>query len=226
MKKTFLLALVLCISLYIFPQSNGSFFTLKLAKKTCLFKYEEIPDTIWVDIDSSYKKNLKPNRVKHYSAITNNETRDSIVTNKFLTLQDNNKKSIHTKAPVDIDTVVALNPVTLAEEIKITPVNDTYYHIETEMSYFDFLLLLKSKFELRNPQKNLRVYSYNIYYETPTEAGMIRISYPDIAEGVITKLNCLSKEGGFILLSLRAADHNKISIDGGGTFLALIHIKN
>jgi hypothetical protein len=93
------------------------------------------------------------------------------------------------------------------------------------MSYFDFLFLLKSRFDLKNPQKNFRVYSYNIYYETATQGGMIRIKYPETVEGVISKLNCLDK-GGFILLSLKAADHDNVPIDAQGRFLALIHIKN
>ena len=146
--------------------------------------------------------------------------------NKTLFLQDQNVKAQHVKTSLGIDTVTTINPVTKVEDTKIVSYNDAEYHIETEMSYFDFLLMLKSRFELKNPQKTIRIYSYNIYYESPAESGYIKVKYPETAEGVISKLNCLSKGGGFILLSLKASDLDGITVDAGGSFLALIHIKN
>jgi hypothetical protein len=145
--------------------------------------------------------------------------------NKTLFLQDDGNKSVDIKYPWAKDTVTAINPVTHQEETKIISYTSGEYHIETEMSYFDFLLLLKNKFQLHNTQKSLKVYSYNIYYETATQGGMIRVKYPETSEGVISKLNCLDK-GGFILLSLKAADHDAITIDAQSRWLALIHIKN
>jgi hypothetical protein len=145
--------------------------------------------------------------------------------NKTLFLQDDADKSINIKYPWARDTVTQIDPQSGKEETKVITSTSAGYHIETEMSYSDFLVLLKSKFILKNPQKNLKVYSYNIYYQSPDTGGFIKVQYPGTAEGVISKLNCLVK-GGFILLSLRAADHDEAPIDAQGRFLTLIHIKN
>ena len=144
---------------------------------------------------------------------------------KTLTLQDTSNKSIDLKYPWPPEEVITVNPRTNEEVTKLISNTPADYHIETEMSYGDFLLLLKSRFELKNPLRSLRVYSFSIYYETATEGGLIKVQYPQTAEGVIAKLNCLTK-GGFVLLSLKAADHDQINIDTQGKFLALIHIKN
>ena len=200
MKQYILLfALVLCGISDSYAQASGSFFTIQFGQKKCLFKYTEQRETT--------------------------TSKNNIALRKFLTQIDTTSKSIDIKYPWAKDTVTAINPVTKKEETKIITYTSADYHIATEMTYSDFLLLLKSRFELRNPQKTLRVYSYNIYYETATEGGMIRVKYPQTAEGVIAKLNVLVK-GGFILLSLKAADHDLIPIDAGGSFLALIRIKN
>ena len=191
MKQILLLAVCL-LSLFgnSFGQANGSFYTLQIGKKTCLFKYAQGPDTI-----------------------------------KRLIFTDTTEKTINIKYSPR-DTVKTVNPVTHKEDTKIISFPSLSYHIETQMSYFDFLLLLKSKFELKNPQKNYRVYSYSIYYETPTEGGLIKVKYPETAEGVISKLNSLAKDGGIVVLSIKEADHGLVKIDTGDAFLALIRIKN
>jgi len=189
MRNTVLLLFILGISSFVYPQADGSFFTLQLGKQTCLFKYEE-----------------------------------RSATSKSLTLQGGAEKSIEIKYPWSRDTVTSIDPVTLKEETKIITNISPGYHIETEMTYFDFLLLLQSKFEIKNPQKKLHVSSYNIYYETKDTGGLIRVQYPERYEGVISKLNCLVN-GGFVLLSLKSDDHNLVNIDTQGRFLALIHIK-
>ena len=144
---------------------------------------------------------------------------------KTLTLQDTGSKTIPIKFPWPPEEVIAINPKTNEEETRLITTTAADYHVETEMSYSDFLLLLKSKFELKNPLRSLRVYSFNIYYETASEGALIKVKYPQTAEGVISKLNCLTR-GGFVLLSIKAADHDQINIDTQGKFLALIHIKN
>jgi hypothetical protein len=144
---------------------------------------------------------------------------------RSLTLMDTTEREVNIKYGPH-DTVQAINPKTHETETKIISYPSFDYHIEATMSYSDFLLLLKSKFELKNPQRNLRVYSFNIYYETADRGGMIKVKYPQTIEGVIAKLNGLDAKGGFILLSLKAADHDAIPIDAGGAWLALIHIKN
>ena len=189
MKQILLLALCLLSLLpHSYGQANGSFYTLQLGEKTCLFKYAQGPDAI-----------------------------------KTLTLTDTAEKMVNIKYSPR-DTVKSVNPVSHKEETKIISYPSFSYHIETQMSYFDFLLLLKSRFELKNPQKNLKVYSYNIYYETPSEGGLIKIKYPQTHDGVISKLNSLAKDGGFVLLSLKEADHGAVKIDAGGLFLALVRI--
>jgi hypothetical protein len=142
---------------------------------------------------------------------------------KLLTLIDTTDRSVDIKFSPH-DTVYATNPKTHKGETKIISYPAFNYHIETTMTYFDFLLLLKTKFELKNPQKKLHVYSFNIYYETQDTGGLIRVKYPQTIEGVISKLNCLAN-GGFILLSLKADDHNMVNIDTDDTWLALIHIR-
>ena len=189
MKQLTLLFLsVTCISSYVYPQVNGSFFTLQLGSQTCLFKY---------------------------TAQGNSD--------KNLTLTDTAERSVDVKY-FPRDTVKVMNSLTHQMDTKVISIPSFSYHIETTMSYFDFLLLLKSKFELKNPQKKLHVSSYNIYYETMDAGGLIRVKYPETTEGVVSKLNCLAN-GGFILLSLKSDDHNLVNIDAGGSWLALIHIK-
>jgi hypothetical protein len=178
----------MCICSSVYPQVNGSFFTLQLGKQTCLFKYTAQGDSL-----------------------------------RSLTLMDTTDRSVDIRYGPH-DTVQSIHPVTHMEETKIISYPSFNYHIEATMSYFDFLLLLKSKFELKNPQKKLHIYSFNIYYETADTGGLIRIKYPQTIEGVISKLNCLAN-GGFVLLSLKAADHDLVPIDAGGTWLALIHIR-
>lgn len=208
-----------------FGQANGSFYTLQLGKKTCLFKYQLDADTMQIRTSPQDKKAKKI--INHYSLETVvNYVKDTIVPLKYLTLMDTSAKEIHTRYPLKSDTVTGIDPVTLRERTSVVNYNDASFHIETTMSYFDFLLLLKSKFELKNPQKNYRVYSYNIYYETQTEGGRIDVQYPQASEGVISKLNCLAKDGGFVLLSINEADHGLVKIDTGNSFLALIKIKN
>lgn len=226
MKQTVLfLSFVMCIYSSVYPQANGSFFTLQLGQKTCLFKYEERLDSIMIEVDKKYRKDKGVEEVTQINPVTLKEKtvfmKDTVVIKKSLTLQDGNSKSIHTKRAAAIDTVIIFDTATLAEYGKVI---DPAYHIETEMSYFDFLLLLKSKFELKNPQKKLHVYSFNIYYETADTGGLIRIKYPQTIKGVISRLNCLAN-GGFVLLSLKAADHDLVGIDTQGSFLALIHIR-
>ena len=220
-----LFSCILCISTSLFSQADGSFFTIQLGQKKCLFKYSERVDSTYVETDSAHSKTI----VTQINPVTLAEkvkwVKDTVLSLRSLTLEDNNSKSIHLRTPLGIDTVTEINPVTLKENTKIIAYTDAQYHIETEMTYFDFLLLLKTRFELRNPQKNLKVYSFNIYYESADSSEMIRVEYPETTEGVIAKLNCLTK-GGFILLSLRQADHGLINIDAQSRFLALIHIKN
>jgi hypothetical protein len=198
--------IILALWLYTFSdanaQANGSFFTLPLGQNKVLFKYSE-----------------RSEKIKTKAG------KDSTIAKKYLTLQDTTHRTVAIKYPWDSDTVQAVDPKTKKAETRIITYSSGDYHLSVEMSYSDFLILLKSKFELRNPQKGFRVYSYNIYYETATEGGMIHVKYPQTAEGVISKLNALVK-GGFILLSLKAADHDLIPIDAGGEFLALIKIKN
>ncbi len=142
---------------------------------------------------------------------------------KKLTVTDTAERSVDVKY-FPRDTVKVMNPITHQMDTKVISTPSFDYHIETTMSYFDFLLLLKSKFELKNPQKKLHVSSYNIYYETKETGGLIRVKYPETTEGVVSKLNCLAN-GGFILLSLKSDDHNLVNIDAGGSWLALIHIR-
>ena len=142
---------------------------------------------------------------------------------KKLALTDTAERSVDIKY-FPRDTVKVMNPITHQMDTKVISTPSFDYHIETTMSYFDFLLLLKSKFELKNPQKKLHVSSYNIYYEAKETGGLIRVKYPETTEGVVSKLNCLA-EGGFILLSLKSDDHNMVNIDAGGSWLALIPIK-
>ena len=189
-QTTLLLALLLSVYSYVYPQANGSFYPMQLGNKTCLFKY------------------------------TAQDAKS-----KMLTLQDTGSKTVPIKFPWAPEEVITVNPRTNQEETRFITTTAADYHIETEMSYSDFLLMLKSRFELKNPLRSLRVYSFSIYYETATEGGLIKVQYPQTAEGVISKLNCLTK-GGFVLLSLKAADHDQINIDTQGKFLALIHIKN
>jgi hypothetical protein len=227
MKQILLLAVCL-LSLFdnSFGQANGSFYTLQIGKKTCVFKYKERADTLKVNRDSLHIKSIgtptKPISLQEMVRFK----KDTVIFSKTLSLQDTSSKIIHTKNLYAIDTITSINPVTLEENVKIIKQDEASYQIETQMSYFDFLLLLKSKFELKNPQKRLRVYSYSIYYETPDTAGSIYIEYPQTSEGVISKLNCLEKKGGFILLSISEADHGSVKIDTGASFLALIRIKN
>ena len=227
MKQILLLAVCLLSLLdNSFGQTNGSFYTLQIGKKTCLFRYTENPDSIYVETDSAHSKNI----VTQINPITLAEkikwVKDTIAIRKSLTLMDSSAKTFHTKRPIKSDTVSGLDPITLQLKTKVVNFNEADYHIESTMSYSDFLILLKSKFELKNPQKKLRVYSYSIYYETPDTAGSIYIEYPQTSEGVISKLNCLEKNGGFILLSISEADHGLVKIDTGASFLALIRIKN
>ena len=221
----FTLALMLSISIYAYPQANGSFYTIQLGKKTCIFKYQEKADSTYVYSDKAHSTTtvteIDPKTMKE----TIKPVKDTLVYRRSLILTDTTTKSVNIKYGPH-DTVTAIHPVTHKEETKIISYPSFEYLAETTMSYSDFLLLLKSKFELKNPQRNLRVYSFNIYYETAETGGMISIKYPQPVEGVISKLNCLTKNGGFILLSLKAADHDEINIDAGGGFLALIHIKN
>jgi hypothetical protein len=221
----FFLALLLCASGYVYPQANGSFYTLQLGKKTCLFKYQEKADSTYVYADKAHSTTtvteIDPKTMKE----TIKPVKDTVVMRKSLVLADTTTKSVNIKYGPR-DTVTAIHPVTHKEETKIISYPSFEYHTETTMSYSDFLLLLKSKFELKNPQRNLRVYSFNIYYETGETGGIISIKYPQPVEGVISKLNSMTKNGGFILLSLKAADHDEINIDAGGSYLALIHIKN
>ena len=221
---TLLLLSVICISSYVYPQVNGSFFTLQLGKQTCLFKYEEKSDTISADVDSMHCTKVTTIINAATLKSTSRFTRDSVVLKKTLRLQEGNSRSIRTKMAVAIDTTYIINTVTLEADVKIISHNAPSYHIETEMSYFDFLLLLKSKFEIKNPQKRLHVSSFDIYYETSDTSGIISVKYPQTTEGVVSKLNCLAN-GGFILLSLKSDDHNLVNIDAGGSWLALIHIK-
>lgn len=205
-------AFAVCIHSGLFAQANGSFFSLGLGDKICLFKYAQYMDTL------QFPRMLgEGNNKKAYF-------KDSIVDQHVLTLSDTSLHIWKLKPPYALDTVTMINPVTLQEQTKIVKQESVEYNIETEMSYFDFLLLLKSKFELHNPQKRLRVSSYGIRYESPTDKSMIWIKYPETSQGVITKLNCLDK-GGTILLYLEYADHDAVRIDAGGRYLALIHIK-
>ena len=142
---------------------------------------------------------------------------------KKLTLTDTAERSVDIKY-FPRDTVKVMNPLTHQMDTKVISTPSSSYHIETAMSYFDFLLLLKSKFEIKNPQKKLHISSFNIYYETKDTGGLISVKYPETTEGVVSKLNCLAN-GGFILLSLKSDDHNLVNIDAGGSWLALIHIK-
>ena len=223
----FLLALLISVSSSIYPQASGSFYTFQLGKKTCLFKYQEKADSTYVYSDKIHSTNtvteIDPKTMKETIKLV----KDTLVLRKTLTLVDTTVRSVNINSKYGPhDTVTAIHPVTHKEETKIISYPSFEYNTEVTMTYSDFLLLLKSKFELRNPQRNLRVYSFNIYYETADTGGLIRIKYPQPVEGVISALNCMTKSGGFILLSLKAADHDEIDIDAGGVFLALIHIKN
>lgn len=207
MKQVLLItAFALCIHSGLFSQASGSFFSLKLGDKTSLFKYEGYLDTLKVRVAKT------------------NSFKDTAVYQRILTIVDDGRHTYKLTPPYLLDTVTAIDPVTLHEQIKIVQQTSVEYNVETEMSYFDFLLMLKSKFELRNPQKGLRVSSYGIRYESPTDKGMIWIKYPETSQGVITKLNCLDK-GGTILLYLENADHDSVRIDTHGMYLALIHIR-
>ena len=211
MKHLFLLAaLAVCISSNLSAQANGSFFNLMIGDKPCLFRYEEHLDTVHT-------------RTRTLPGETISE-KDTVYNRRFLTLMDTSHRVWKLKPPYLIDTITSIDPVTLREETKMVTNTEVKYNIETEMSYFDFLLLLKSKFEIRNPQKKFRVSSYGIRYESAKDAGMLWISYPATSQGVISKLNCLDK-GGEILLYLEAADHDKVTIITNESFLALIHIR-
>jgi len=223
----FLLALLISSTTDIYSQANGSFYTLQLGKKICLFKYQEKADSTYVEVDSAHSTNT----VTEINPVTLKEkikfVKDTVVLRKSLILEDTTTRSVNVNVKYGPhDTVTAIHPVTHKEETKIISYPSFDYHTEATMTYSDFLILLKSKFELRNPQRNLRVYTFSIYYETADTGGLIKISYPQPIEGVISKLNCMAKSGGFILLSLRAADHDTINIDAGGAWLALIHIRN
>jgi hypothetical protein len=225
MKNTIVLLIAMCISYAAFSQANGSFYTIQLGKKICLFKYQEKADSTYVETDSAHSKTI----VTQINAVTLAENikwvKDTVVLRKSLSLQDGDHKIVKVNYALIIDTITMINPVTLEETIEVKKRDTIPYHIETEMTYSDFLILLKSHFELKNPQRNFRVYSYDIYYETATQGGMIKVKYPATSEGVITKLNALTK-GGFILLSLNAADHDEVPIDAQGRWLALIHVRN
>jgi len=198
---------------------------LQLGKQTCLFKYEERLDTTQVDVDSMHCKTVTTIINAATLESKSRFTKDTIILRKSLTLQDDGlNKTINTRSPWSVEIIDTINPLTHKEDTIIVTSSSAQYHVETEMSYFDFLLLLKTKFELKNPQKKLHVYSFKIYYETSDTSGLIEIKYPQTIEGVISKLNCLAN-GGFILLSLKADDHNLVNIDTGGAWLALIHIR-
>jgi len=223
----FMLALLLSAATNVYPQASGSFYTIQLGKKNCVFKYEEKADSTYVYADKAHSTTtvteIDPKTMKE----TIKPVKDTVVIRKTLALMDTTFKSINVNTKYGPhDTVQAINPKTHETETKIISCPSFDYHIETTMSYSDFLLLLKSKFELKNPQRNLRVYSFNIYYETADTGGMIKVRYPQTIEGVISKLNGLGAKGGFLLLSLKAADHDAVPIDAGGAWLALIHIKN
>lgn len=188
-----------------FAQADGSFYTLQLGPNTsCPFKYGESKEVL--------------------HAVASGKDSATFI-RRTLSLQHSDTKSIHTRSLLFTDTVIETNPKTNKKETKIISADPTY-HFETVMRYTDFLLLLKQRFELKNPQKNERVYSFKIYYETPDTAGSIDVQYPQTYEGVISRLNCLAKPaGGFLLLWLKAAEHGMITIDEGQSFLALIRIK-
>ena len=231
MKQLTLLFLsMICISSYVYPQVNGSFFTLQLGSQTCLFKYEEKLDTAWVEVDRAHRKDMGVEKVTQVNPVTLEERHlymkkgNRVITKKSLILQDNTLKTAPIRVKEILDTTAIIDSQTQKRIFVSIEHDEPEYHIETEMSYFDFLLLLKSKFEIKNPQKKLHVSSFNIYYETKDTGGLISVKYPETTEGVVSKLNCLAN-GGFILLSLKSDDHNQVYINNQGGFLALIHIK-
>lgn len=212
MKQILLIvALAVCTHADLYSQANGSFFSLKLGDKISLFRYARYMDTLQIPgrgTGSDQKISFK----------------DTVIDQHILTLTDTSRRIWKLKPPYALDTITMIDPVTLHEQTKVTEQTSVAYNVETEMSYFDFLLLLKTKFELHNPQKRLRVSSYGIRYESPTDKGMIWVKYPETSQGVISKLNCLDK-GGTILLYLEYADHDGVRIDASGRYLALIHIR-
>jgi len=209
-------------------QVSGSFYTMQLGTKTALFKYVEWPDSIQVVVDQSRKGNKGVSEHWGIDPVTLEEhlvyLKDTVVTRKALSLMDTTYSSIRVKHPLTTDSIVTIDPISLTQRVEVNHHYMAEYHTEIEMSYFDFLLMLKEKFEIKNPQKRFRVSSFFIYYESPTCNGRITIDYPQTYQGVVSRLNCLDK-GGLILLDINTVDHNNVTIYPQNRFIALIRIK-
>ena len=226
---SFLIVLLLGVISCAYSQANGSFFTLQLGKKTCLFKYEEKPDTTMIGVDSTHRMDNGIIEVTQLNPVTLEEKillmkKSKIIMSQSLTLLE---KTIRTK-PIRVGEIIdSFSEENLQPQDKYSYIehNKPDYCVETEMTLLDFLDILKSRFEFKNPERNFCASSYLLYYETPTSDGHISVKYPDTGDKFTSRLYCLSK-GGFILLSIREADNNNIHINTDGNFLALIHIKN
>ena len=122
------------------------------------------------------------------------------------------------------DTVFATDPSTGKTEAKFIVNDGIKYHVEASMTYNELLDFLKTGFTLKGNAGDLKVSSYNIYYESATDGDILPVKYPETSEVIIAKIHSLSR-GGFVLLHPKAADQDRVGMYAGGVFLALIRIK-
>jgi hypothetical protein len=224
--------LALVISLFILfagrvnsQSSDFNLSKLNLGTKVCVFRFTEHPDTVVVRLDSLSVKGQNHHKVWHINPVTLEEesifVKDSPITVRQLTLIDSTYKSVHIRKAIVSDTVTEIDPVTLAEKVKVIPINDIDYYINAAMSYEDFIELLKSKMAIKNPKTAHQVSSVSLYYESIEDCGFIQNTSP---ENIPSKIKTLSN-GGFVLIYPEVVDGGSVKIDSHGRFLALINIK-